>query len=70
MLRRQMSLNRLCQASRMVLHSPEVTHQMIQDWRQLDLEAVAQQALCTNDKQLGCLISLQTIKNSTLLSFL
>ncbi|XP_050716547.1 transcription factor RFX4-like isoform X3 [Eriocheir sinensis] len=50
MLRRQTSLNHLCQASRMVLHSPEITQQMLQDWRQVDLEAISHQTLYSMDK--------------------
>ena len=34
----------------MVLHSPEITQQMLQDWRQVDLEAISHQTLYSMDK--------------------
>ncbi|XP_069953089.1 transcription factor RFX4-like [Cherax quadricarinatus] len=50
MLRRQTSLNHLCQASRMVLHAPDITQQMVQDWRQVDLETISRHTLYSMDK--------------------
>ncbi|KAG7163304.1 Transcription factor RFX4-like 1 [Homarus americanus] len=50
MLRRQTSLNHLCQASRMVLHSPDITQQMVHDWRQVDLETISRHTLYSMDK--------------------
>ncbi|XP_069163239.1 transcription factor RFX4 [Procambarus clarkii] len=50
MLRRQTSLNHLCQASRMVLHAPDITQQMVHDWRQVDLETISRHTLYSMDK--------------------
>ncbi|XP_071515950.1 transcription factor RFX4-like isoform X2 [Panulirus ornatus] len=50
MLRRQTSLNHLCQASRMVLHAPDITQQMVHDWRQVDLDAITHQTLYSMDR--------------------
>ncbi|XP_076330700.1 transcription factor RFX4-like [Tachypleus tridentatus] len=44
-LRRQMSLNHLAQASRMVVHNTEITQQMLQDWRQIDMGAICRETL-------------------------
>ena len=49
-LKRQTSLNHLCQASRTVLHSTDVTQQMLQDWRHVDLANIVRQTLYTMDE--------------------
>ncbi|XP_030070669.1 transcription factor RFX4 [Microcaecilia unicolor] len=46
-LRRQTSLNHLCQASRTVIHSPDITFQMLEDWRNVDLSSITKQTLYT-----------------------
>ncbi|XP_023220771.1 transcription factor RFX4-like, partial [Centruroides sculpturatus] len=44
-LRRQMSLNHLTQASRMVVHNGDVISQMLHDWRQIDIDAICRETL-------------------------
>ncbi|XP_063600057.1 transcription factor RFX4-like [Penaeus indicus] len=63
MLRRQTSLNHLCQASRMVLHSPDITQQMIHDWRQVDLEAISHQTFYAMDKHTTNGVTVELIMN-------
>ncbi|XP_056373282.1 transcription factor RFX4 isoform X2 [Hyla sarda] len=46
-LRRQTSLNHLCQASRTVIHSADITFQMLEDWRNVDLNSITKQSLYT-----------------------
>ncbi|XP_069760595.1 transcription factor RFX4 isoform X2 [Narcine bancroftii] len=46
-LRRQTSLNHLCQASRAVIHSADITFQMLEDWRSVDLSSISKQTLYT-----------------------
>ncbi|XP_029453412.1 LOW QUALITY PROTEIN: transcription factor RFX4 [Rhinatrema bivittatum] len=46
-LRRQTSLNHLCQASRTVIHSTDITFQMLEDWRNVDLSSITKQTLYT-----------------------
>ncbi|XP_067856092.1 transcription factor RFX4 [Heptranchias perlo] len=46
-LRRQTSLNHLCQASRAVIHSADITFQMLEDWRNVDLNSITKQTLYT-----------------------
>lgn len=46
-LKRQTSLNHLCQASRTVLESGDVTSQMLEDWHQVDLGSIVRQTLYT-----------------------
>ncbi|KAL9963971.1 hypothetical protein ACROYT_G027536 [Oculina patagonica] len=46
-LRRQTSLTHLAQAARTVLHSAEPVSQMLNDWKQIDFEGIARQALWT-----------------------
>nr|KAF6453690.1 regulatory factor X4 [Molossus molossus] len=46
-LRRQTSLNHLCQASRTVIHSADITFQMLEDWRNVDLGSITKQTLYT-----------------------
>ncbi|XP_054706636.1 transcription factor RFX4-like [Uloborus diversus] len=48
-LRRQMSLNHLAQASRMVVHNSDITAQMLHDWRQLDLDAICRETLFSTE---------------------
>ncbi|XP_042903050.1 transcription factor RFX4 isoform X2 [Parasteatoda tepidariorum] len=48
-LRRQMSLNHLAQASRMVVHNSDITSQMLHDWRQLDLDAICRETLFSTE---------------------
>ena len=48
-LRRQTSLNHLCQAARTVVHSPEITSQMLDDWCNVDLSSIVKQTLYTMD---------------------
>ncbi|XP_066264702.1 transcription factor RFX4-like isoform X2 [Branchiostoma lanceolatum] len=47
MLRRQTSLNHLCQASRTVIHSSDITSQMLEDWRAIDIISIVKQTLYT-----------------------
>lgn len=47
-LKRQTSLSHLTQASRMVVHNLEITNQMLNDWRQLDINSICRETLCTN----------------------
>uniref|UniRef100_T1JBP4 RFX-type winged-helix domain-containing protein n=1 Tax=Strigamia maritima TaxID=126957 RepID=T1JBP4_STRMM len=61
-LRRQTSLNHLCQASRMVLHNPDITTQMLQDWRNIDQDSICRQTIYTMDKTYNC-VSLEFITN-------
>jgi hypothetical protein len=57
-LRRQTSLNHLCQASRTVVHSAEITSQMLDDWLSVDRNSIVKQTLytmdnyCENDHQM------------------
>uniref|UniRef100_UPI0035901184 transcription factor RFX4-like n=1 Tax=Myxine glutinosa TaxID=7769 RepID=UPI0035901184 len=46
-LRRQTSLNHLCQASRTVIHSADITSQMLEDWHSVDLTSISKQTLYT-----------------------
>ncbi|KAK6318052.1 hypothetical protein J4Q44_G00113430 [Coregonus suidteri] len=46
-LKRQTSLNHLCQASRTVIHSADITFQMMEDWRNVDLNSITKQTLYT-----------------------
>ncbi|XP_060081441.1 transcription factor RFX4-like [Ylistrum balloti] len=48
-LRRQTSLNHLCQAARTVIHSAEITSQMLDDWLNVDLNSIIKQTLYTMD---------------------
>jgi len=48
-LRRQTSLNHLCQAARTVIHSPEIISQMLDDWLSVDLNSIIKQTLYTMD---------------------
>ncbi|VDI76008.1 regulatory factor X 4 [Mytilus galloprovincialis] len=48
-LRRQTSLNHLCQASRTVVHSSEITSQMLDDWLNVDRNSIIKQTLYTMD---------------------
>ena len=50
LLRRQTSLNHLCQASRTVIHSADITSQMLEDWVNVDLSSITKQTLYTMDK--------------------
>ncbi|XP_064113632.1 transcription factor RFX4-like [Macrobrachium nipponense] len=63
MLRRQTSLNHLCQASRMVLHAPDITQQMLHDWRQVDLEAITRQTVYSMDKHTTNGVTVELIMN-------
>jgi len=49
-LKRLTSLNHLCQAARSVVHSPDVTRQMLYDWSRVDLAAICKQTVYTMDK--------------------
>ncbi|XP_078715307.1 transcription factor RFX4 [Lampetra fluviatilis] len=49
-LRRQTSLNHLCQASRTVIHSADIASQMLEDWRSVDLGSISKQTLYTVDE--------------------
>uniref|UniRef100_A0ABM0MX32 Transcription factor RFX4-like n=1 Tax=Saccoglossus kowalevskii TaxID=10224 RepID=A0ABM0MX32_SACKO len=49
MLKRQTSLNHLCQASRTVIHSNDITSQMLEEWRTIDLSSISRQTLYTVD---------------------
>ncbi|XP_025100046.1 transcription factor RFX4-like [Pomacea canaliculata] len=49
-LRRQTSLNHLCQAARSVLQSSEVTAQLLDDWLTVDLNSIVKQTLYTMDQ--------------------
>ncbi|XP_076308579.1 transcription factor RFX4-like [Tachypleus tridentatus] len=44
-IRRQMSLNHLAQASRMVVQNSEIIGQMLHDWRQVDIAAICRETL-------------------------
>uniref|UniRef100_A0AAV2KZX3 RFX1-4/6/8-like BCD domain-containing protein n=1 Tax=Knipowitschia caucasica TaxID=637954 RepID=A0AAV2KZX3_KNICA len=46
-LKRQTSLNHLCQASRTVINSADITFQMLEDWRNVDLSSITKQTLYT-----------------------
>nr|XP_022346143.1 transcription factor RFX4-like isoform X1 [Crassostrea virginica] len=46
-LRRQISLNHLCQAARSVVHNPEISAQMLEDWISVDLNSIIKQTLYT-----------------------
>lgn len=48
-LRRQTSLNHLCQAARSVIHSSDITLQMLDDWLSVDLSSIVKQTLYTMD---------------------
>ncbi|KAK7066388.1 regulatory factor X, 4 (influences HLA class II expression) [Halocaridina rubra] len=63
MLRRQTSLNHLCQASRMVLHAPDITQQMLHDWRQVDLETITRQTVYSMDKHTANGVTVELIMN-------
>ncbi|RWS15137.1 transcription factor RFX4-like protein [Dinothrombium tinctorium] len=43
LLRRQTSLSHLSQASRMVVHNNEVTSQMLNDWKQIDIQNICRE---------------------------
>ena len=49
-LKRLTSLNHLCQAARSVVHSTDITAQMLCDWSRLDLAAICKQTVYTMDK--------------------
>ena len=49
-LRRQASLNHLCQASRTVIQNADLTGQMLDDWSRVDLASICKQTLYTMDK--------------------
>ena len=49
-LRRQTSLNHLCQAARSVLQSAEITGQLLEDWLSVDLNSIVKQTLYTMDQ--------------------
>ncbi|XP_013415533.1 transcription factor RFX4, partial [Lingula anatina] len=49
-LRRQTALNHLCQAARGVAECGDVTDQMLDDWRTIDIQSVIKQTLYTLDK--------------------
>lgn len=49
-LRRQTSLNHLCQAARSVLQSPDITGQLLDDWLSVDLNSIVKQTLYTMDQ--------------------
>ncbi|XP_050417756.1 transcription factor RFX4 isoform X2 [Patella vulgata] len=49
-LRRQTSLNHLCQAARTVIHSTDITSQMLDDWLNIDLNSIIKQTLYTMDQ--------------------
>ncbi|CAG03413.1 unnamed protein product, partial [Tetraodon nigroviridis] len=46
-LKRQTSLNHLCQASRTVINNADITFQMLEDWRNVDLNSITKQTLYT-----------------------
>ncbi|KAK3581014.1 hypothetical protein CHS0354_013908 [Potamilus streckersoni] len=48
-LKRQTSLNHLCQAARTVIHSSDITSQMLEDWLNVDLNSIIKQTLYTMD---------------------
>jgi len=49
-LKRLTSLNHLCQAARSVVHSSDVTSQMLYDWSRVDLSSICKQTIYTMDK--------------------
>ncbi|CAI9722908.1 transcription factor RFX4-like [Octopus vulgaris] len=49
LLRRQTSLNHLCQAARTVTQNREITSQMSEDWLNIDLNSIVKQTLYTMD---------------------
>ena len=49
-LKRLTSLNHLCQAARSVVHSADVTSQMLYDWSRVDLPGICKQTIYTMDK--------------------
>ncbi|KAI0218100.1 hypothetical protein LSAT2_030210 [Lamellibrachia satsuma] len=49
MLKRQTSLNHLCQASRGVVYSNDITTQMLSDWSRVDIHSICKQTLYTMD---------------------
>ena len=49
-LKRLTSLNHLCQAARSVVHSSDVTSQMLYDWSRVDLSGICKQTIYTMDK--------------------
>ena len=49
MLRRQISLNQLCQAARTVTLSQDMVCQMVEDWGHIDLRSICRQTLYTMD---------------------
>ncbi|KAL5019481.1 hypothetical protein ScPMuIL_002373 [Solemya velum] len=51
-LRRQTSLNHLCQAARTVINSTDITSQMLEDWLNIDLNSIVKQTLYTMDNYL------------------
>jgi hypothetical protein len=48
-LKRQTSLNHLCQAARTVINSAEITSQMLDDWFNVDLNSIIKQTLYTTE---------------------
>lgn len=46
-LRRQISLNHLCQAARSVVHNPDISAQMLEDWISVDLSGIIKQTIYT-----------------------
>ncbi|XP_074653553.1 transcription factor RFX4-like [Tubulanus polymorphus] len=49
LLRRQISLNHLCHASRSVIHCGDVVNQMLADWHRIDTSSICKQTLYTMD---------------------
>ncbi|KAH3877956.1 hypothetical protein DPMN_001835 [Dreissena polymorpha] len=49
-LKRQTSLNHLCQAARTVVNSADITAQMLDDWFNIDLNSIIKQTLYTADR--------------------
>ena len=76
-LRRQTSLNHLCQASRSVLQNSDVTTQMLEDWYHIDLSSICKQTLYTMDNYnekdhqniITCKMLLTPLKRDDLPSF-
>ncbi|XP_052715851.1 transcription factor RFX4-like isoform X2 [Crassostrea angulata] len=49
-LRRQISLNHLCQAARSVVHNPDISAQMLEDWISVDLSGIIKQTMYTMER--------------------
>ncbi|XP_055998858.1 transcription factor RFX4-like [Ostrea edulis] len=62
LLRRQTSLNHLCQAARSVVHNPDVSAQMLEDWISVDLNSIIKQTMYTmegyNERVTDIIVSL------------